>query len=323
MTETLKWLLAGEPWVVYRTRLDLLGESEQSPAAREAYTALLSHPKITALLDDLADWPGDPLKSHKKAGHGLHKLVFLADLGLRRGEPAVDQVVEKVLANTSSEGPVQVLVNLPKRFGGSGEDEMSWMLCDAGSTLYALARMGWAEDPRVQRAGKYLASLVREENGWPCAATASLGAFRGPGKAIDPCPYANLLMIKALGCFGETYADPLEQGLTTLASLWEQRREVKPFLFAMGFGFEKLKAPFVWYDILHVLDVLSQFRAARRFGPVREMADIVAGKADEEGRFKPESIWMDWRGWDFGQKREPSRWLTFLVLRALGRFDGG
>ena len=52
-----------------------------------------------------------------------------------------------------------------------------------------------------------------------------------------------------------------------------------------------------------------------------EMADIVKAKADDQGRFTPESIWMAWKGWGFGQKREPSQWLTFLILRIFKRFE--
>jgi hypothetical protein len=63
------------------------------------------------------------------------------------------------------------------------------------------------------------------------------------------------------------------------------------------------------------MDVLSQIPEVREEGSVREMAEIIENKADSGGRFTPESIWMDWRGWDFGQKREPSRWLTFLARR--------
>ncbi len=316
----INWLLQGEPWVAYRTRLDILREKADSLTVQDAYVDLLAHEKIQILLGELETWPGTSLKSHKKAGHALHKLVFLADLGLHRGEPAVDKIMEKVLANTSPEGPIQILVNLPKRFGGSGKDELSWMLCDAGSTLYAAAKMGWKEDPRVAQAAAYLASLVREEGGWPCAAAAELGSFRGPGKKADPCPYANLLMVKSLLQFGNAYQMQVQKGVDVLLDLWEKRRQLKPFLFAMGSGFEKLKAPLVWYDILHVLEALSAFPPARKTAAVQEMLSIVSAKADAAGRFKPESIWMDWRGWDFGQKREPSRWLSFLVERILRRF---
>jgi len=47
------------------------------------------------------------------------------------------------------------------------------------------------------------------------------------------------------------------------------------------------------------------------------MAAIVAGKADAEGRFAPESVWQTWGDWEFRQKKRPSQWVTFLVRRSL------
>jgi len=316
-----KWLIEGEPWTAYRTRLDLHHEDPGSPKVKDAYDRMMRDPKVKGLLAELEDWPGEALKSHKKAGHLLHKLVFIADLGLSSENPQVAASLDKVLSLASEEGPFKIVVNLPKHFGGSGEDELSWMLCDAGSTLYAAAKLGGREDPRTIAAAETLAGLVRDKIGWPCAATKALGSFKGPGKREDPCPYANLLMVKALLPFGERYRDQIDLGARTLLRLWESRTSQKPFLFAMGTHFSKLKAPLVWYDILHVMDVLSQIGDIRNQKPVREMAEIIRGKSDPEGRFTPESIWMDWRGWDFGQKREPSRWLTFLAMRVLSRMN--
>jgi hypothetical protein len=82
-----------------------------------------------------------------------------------------------------------------------------------------------------------------------------------------------------------------------------------------------LKAPLIWYDILHVMDVLSQFPWACNDPRLREMRGIIETKSSAEGRFTPESVWMAWKEWDFGQKRNPSRWLTLIVLRMLRRMD--
>lgn len=49
------------------------------------------------------------------------------------------------------------------------------------------------------------------------------------------------------------------------------------------------------------------------------MLDIVIAKQDDEGKYSPESVWQDWKGWDFGQKSQPSGYLTFLVYRILKR----
>jgi hypothetical protein len=87
----------------------------------------------------------------------------------------------------------------------------------------------------------------------------------------------------------------------------------------MGTDFAKLKAPLMWYDILHVTDVLTPFEWLRTDKRLREMVAVVESKADDQGRFTPESIWQAWREWDFGQKREPSSWLTLIARRTLMR----
>ena len=231
----------------------------------------------------------------------------------------MDEVVQKIMANVSEEGPFTVLSNYPTHFGGSGEDEMLWILCDAPLILYALISFGLETDPQVQAALEYLSGLVRE-NGWPCAATQKLGKFRGPGRKDDPCPYANLLMLKTLGQSAVKRENAaVRAGVETMLSLWRKSREKSPYLFRMGTDFRKIKAPFVWYDILHILEVLSKFPSVHKDPRFREIAYTVKTKADQSGRFTAESIWMAWKGWDFGQKKEPSYWLTFLVYRILKR----
>ncbi len=87
----------------------------------------------------------------------------------------------------------------------------------------------------------------------------------------------------------------------------------------MGQDFAKLKAPLIWYDVLHVTEVLTQFEWLRKDKRLGEMVAIVKAKADDAGRFTPESIWQVWREWDFGQKHEPSAWLTLMAQRMLKR----
>jgi hypothetical protein len=244
-------------------------------------------------------------------------------LGLQRGDSGVDAVLDKLLAHQSTHGPFQTLLNTPRHFGGSGQDEWAWMMCDAPNLVYALARLGLADDLRVRKAAESLVGQVRE-NGWPCAVSPEMGKFRGPGKVSDPCPYANLAMLKALSAIPDLRHSPAARsGIETILSLWEDRRASHPYLFHMGTDFCKLKAPLVWYDITHVLDVLSQFELSRGDPRLNEMASIVRTKADLHGRFTPESVWTPWKKWEFGQKNQPSRWLTLVLVRALARLAKG
>ena len=321
MDQTLPWLLGGSPWVEYRARLDLLTQPEGDLQAQSARQAMLNHPQVQALLAELHGWPGRVLTSHKQAGHPLHKLVFLADLGLRAGDPGMDAIIDRILEHRSDAGPFQVLMNIPSHFGGSGEDQWAWALCDAPLLLYALLKFGLSGDSRLQEAVSYLAGLGRA-NGWPCAVSPELGRFRGPGRKEDPCPYANLVMLKALAEMDELRDSRASRtGAETLLSLWEHSREQHPYMFYMGNDFAKLKAPLVWYDILHVLDVLSQFPWLHEDARLQDMATIVLAKADRQGRFTSESVWKAWDEWDFGQKKTPSPWLTLVALRILKRLN--
>ena len=134
-----------------------------------------------------------------------------------------------------------------------------WCSCDAPSTLAALQKMGLQDDPQVRSAVESLAALGRE-NGWPCKADSRLGKFKGPGKRSDPCPYANLIMLKMLAARPDLHDTPnVRSGLETALFLWESSRSQKPYLFKMGTDFRKLKVPFIWYDLLHLAETLSQF----------------------------------------------------------------
>jgi hypothetical protein len=319
MKNTTDWLLTGPPWVQYRTRLDLLGQSEKDKEVADARQAMQNHPQIKAMITELREWPGKPLLRHNDASHLLHKLVFIADLGVKADDPGVSQIIEKVMERRSKEGVFQVMANITPRFGGSGKDELCWMLCDTPSILYALVKMGMGKDPAVQTAAQHIAGLGFED-GWPCTVSPEMGKFHGPGRRTDPCPYATVITLKALAQLPEWRASPAcKNGIEAILKLWEQRKERKPYLFGMGTDFKKLKLPFIWYDVLHVLETLTQFPGVSKDKRVLEMADIVKGKADGEGKFTAESAWKAWADWDFGQKKTPSYWITLQAQRILGR----
>ncbi len=319
MQEIIKWLLKADPWVEYRTRLDLLGQLENEKEVIHARKAMINHPKIQALLIELKNWPGTVLSSHKSASQCYHKLSFIADLGFNKDDPHIPDIIAKIYERKSTEGPFQLPVNIPEHFGGSGNTEWAWALCDAPLIVYSLIKLGLGKEEQVQKAVRHLAGLIRE-NGWPCAVSKELGKFRGPGRKNDPCPYANLIMLKMLLQLSDwKNSKEAHTGAECLLNLWANSREMHPYMFFAGTDFRKIKAPFVWYDIIHVLDVLSQFDWLRNDSRLKEMVETIKSKADADGKYTPESEWKAWKGWDFAQKKQPSTWLTFLVLRILKR----
>ncbi len=318
MAEPLEWLLnSDEPWTRYRTLVDLLDRPDDDAEVQAARAAMVAHPQVRALIDQAATWPGFALKRHNDASHPICALSTLADFGLRASDSGISPIVEAVMAHQSEESAFQTKLRLYKRFGGLDGEYWTWMACDAPTLLYALLAFGLTqeEDERIQRAVAHLAGLA-EDNGWRCTAAPELGGFKGPGKREDPCPIANVYALKALSQAPELIDSPATRaGAEALLWHWGPDCERKIYLFGLGAFFRRLKYPFVWYDILHVVDVLSRFPFVRDDPRFQEMMTTLTAQADDAGRYTAASMYRAWKGWSFADKKTPSPWLTFLALR--------
>jgi len=316
------WLLqSGEPWTRYRTLVDLLDRSEDDPEVQAARVEMLAHGWVQEMIAETAAWPGYALKRHNDAKHPLYKFSTLADFGVRADDPGVSTSIEAVMAHQSPEGAFQITMNIPESRGGTGKDTWMWMLCDTPTLLYALLAMGLGDDERVQRAVDHLVGLI-DDNGYRCKAAApEMGkVFRGPGRKADPCPIVNVYALKALTQTPELLDSPVTRtGAEMLLWHWEHQTERKIYLFGIGTTFRKLKYPFVWYDVLHVVDVLSRFPFVHADSRFREMVETITAQAGENGRYTAGSMYRAWEGWSFADKKNPSPWLTLLVLRVQRR----
>lgn len=290
--------------------------------------AALADPRIAALMDEMAAWPGEALSSHKSWNQGFQKLRFLADLGFTAQDGSLGIATDRILASRGEDGLPRLPFNISEARGGAGRGGLAWALCDAPTILYSLKRLAVnarlagvaakgpaaalaAAEPSIDAAVAALAALVRD-NGWPCAVAKELGSWRGPGKKADPCPFATLGMLKLLLLDPGKWGAEIAVGVESLLGLWERSRTEHPYIFHMGTDFRKLKYPFVWYDILHVADALSRAPAAWKDPRFREMLAIIEDK-EGPGGFVPESIYQACKGWDFGQKKAPSAWIGYAV----------
>lgn len=314
----IDWILSSpEPWTRYRLRLDLLGDSPQDEQPQKEYREILAHPKVKALLQAARSWPGDPLSRHNDTGHVLYKLVVLADFGLNQADFDIGQVADNIFAHQSPDGAFCSLMNISTSYGGSGQDSYAWMGCDAPTLIYVLLKFGYpADGPVIQRALDHLLGLAGEK-GWGCS-SGGAGRFRGPGRKEDPCPIADLLALKAISCVPGLLDSPQAHwGVEMLLRHWELRREKKYYLFGMGTDFSKLKYPFVWYDILHVADVIRHFPFALPDPRFQGLLDTIAAQKDRDNRFTARSMYLAWKDWSFADKKNPSQWITLLAWRCI------
>ena len=307
----------GDTWLQYATRVNILNESNGN--LTELRQQVVSDPPIRTYLNDITDFHGVLVSNHKNPDLPIHKLLFLLDIGLDTDVPEIQSAVEKIMEHKDDSGVYQSLTNIPKHFGGSGEDTFGWCLCDAPLLLFALLKAGINYGQHIKQGVDYLAGFYKE-SGFPCTVSQELGKFRGPGRKDDPCPYASLIMLKLLSAIPEYRETEIAVNTAKgLLSLWRDSLERHPYMFFMGTDFRKLKAPAMWYDIVSVVDVLSHFDFLKSDARFLEMVAMIKSKQDSNGLFTPEAVYQKFKGWDFGQKKIPSPYLTYLCHRILTR----
>jgi len=314
-----KLLNISDDWLKYPILLNLCHESKENLV--EIRNAALADSRIKRYLTDIASFHGTLVTNHKNPDLPIHKLLFLLDLGFDTKIPEIKAAIEELLTHKDEHGIYQSMTNVPKHFGGIGEDVFSWCLCDAPLLLLALLKSGKNYHEYIKPGVDHLVSLCRD-NGFPCAVSPELGRFRGPGKKDDCCPYATLIMADLLSYIPE-YGNSQVAGssVKALLNLWENSLSQHPYMFYMGRDFRKMKAPSCWYDIVSVAGVLSKYEFVREDPRFLEMIKHIKDKQDKDGLITPESVYQKLKDWDFGQKKEPSPYLTYLCYQIFERLE--
>jgi hypothetical protein len=309
-----RMLTQGEPWVAYNAAVDLFGERRDSAGARKAYEAMRRHPGVSALIDALKPWPPEqPLSRAYDPADSIWKLGTLADFGLRREDKRIAAIANRIFAAQSPDGGF---------LHGGFDHTHSWdarpYICISHVMTYALARFGYADDRRLDRAYEHIAAWQRDDGGWHPNAKCLPGAER---ESEHSCPFGTLNVLRALTAHAShARGRPAARGAGFLMTCWARRGEpFRPVRFGTGSTYLKVQYPFVQWQLLKALDTLSVVPGALKDARFLEMAAELKSKQGPDGTWTPESINKSWSAFDFGQKKEPSAWVTFLALRVLRR----
>ena len=317
------WLLeSGPPWVKLGVLRDLLDAPPDDPAVVAAREELHAHPLVRECLDRLADWPEPALRRHDDAKHPLQRLKLLVDLGVDRSLPGVPRLLGRILASAGSDGQLRSLILDPE----TQEPLRLAYPCDAPILLGAALAIGEPGDPRAEAALEALLVRRERDGGWFCHADWRGMESEWRRRPVS-CPIATLDSLWALSLLPASDARRNGgEGAELLLRHFEDydRRKGRPACgFQAGKRFRRRKFPFVWYDVLHVLEVLTRFPDVAGAARLRPMVDAAVDETAPGGRLRAGSVWMAYKSFDFGQKREPSPTITFLLARVLRRMEGG
>jgi len=311
-TMPVDWLLEGEPYVRYRTLTDLLDQPEDADEvirARKATGRQESIKRIFKKQNPSGFWgePKDIYTWWPKKDTTFWLLGVLADFGFNRANKRVAKACEYVFSTQHPGGG----------FGWSPPATPGD--CFTGILVESLAGLGYRDDPRLVKAYNWLADRQRLDGGFWCKGRGLPG---GPREKEPSCAMATLFVMGAVTRNPKLSESAIgRRGINFLLDCWKNRDRIK---YAghdsqIGRGWEKPKYPFTDYRILKYLDVLSRFKSIKNKPGIPEMLNILTSRQDEKGRYFAESIHKAWSDFDFGQKKLPSRWITFLTYRIIKR----
>jgi len=308
----IDWLLSGEPFVRYRTLIDLLGRPNVDEEVLETKRSIYKHMLVRQIFkkqnkDGYWGAPNDIYAWWPRKDTTFWLLGVLADFGFTKEDSRICKACEYVFSTQFSSG------------GFGWAPPVTPADCYTGILAESLAKTGYIHDSRLKKAYEWIVPRQRLDGGFWCKSSGLPGR---PREKEPSCAFTTLCVLSAL-----VQNPELRESVTARRSVdflfrcWENRGKIK---YAghdsqIGKGWEKLKYPFTDYRILKYLDALSQLGYARGDYRMIQIVNSLIAKQDEKGRFYAESVHRVWSDFDFGQKKSPSRWITLMVYRIAKR----
>ncbi len=324
--DPLPWLLEqGDRGVRYLALRDLAGLPADDPDLEAARVLAHREGPIATVLDAMHPegyWVDPGPGYNPKYRSTVWALILLAQLGAQlEQDERLERAVAYILDQALAEGG---------QFSTNGRPSGT-VDCLQGNLCWALLELG-VQDPRLERAYEWMARSVTGEGLAPLeekrAPVRYYSGKCGPLFACGannklPCAWGGIKVMLAFARLPEVWRSPLirqaiQQGVDFLLgrdpaeadypSGWNQ----KPSRNWWKFGF----------PVFYITDLLQNIEALARLGYGRNprlsnALDLIKSKQDKAGRWCLEYDYTGKTWVEFGEKKQPNKWVTLRAARVL------
>ena len=314
----IPWLLEpgpDNPGVRYFALRELLDRPEDAPEVQAARAAIMTTGPVPAILD--AQYP-DGYWVKPGGGYSpkyrstVWQIIFLAELGADPADERVQRGCEYVLSNSIAANGAFSAYQKPVPSGS--------IPCLNGNLLYALQRLGYSDDSRVQTALDWLARAIAGEIRYLKSGTTG-PCFACSANEGQPCAWGANKAMKALLAVPPQWRTPAVQRAIEVGAEFLLSRDPAvadyPYTQRVSSTWFKFGFPLTyWSDILEATAVLTELG----YGDDPRLSNaiqLILNKQDAEGRWKLENS-LHGKMWaDIEEKGKPSKWITLRALRVL------
>jgi len=318
--DPLPWLLEldqDSPGVPYFALRDLLGRSEDDPEVRRARADNMSLGPIPIILEAQHPegyWvrPGGGYTPSYRAT--VWQIIFLAELGADPSDERVQRGCEYYLSHSIAANGALAMNKPPV--------PSSVVHCFNGDLLYALLRLGYAHDPRVQTAVDWQVRAITGEGPVRYYKSGTAGpSFACAYNQGQPCAWGATKAMKALSAVPQDLRTSavhhaIEVGIEFLLSRDPAAADY-PYTDRVSSSWFKLGFPLSYRgDVLETTTVLAE----QGYGDAPQLVNalrFILSKQDGHGRWKMERA-LNGKMWtDIEEKGNPTKWVTLRALRLL------
>jgi hypothetical protein len=242
------------------------------------------------------------------------QILFLAELGADPSDEQVQQGCEYVLSHSVASNGAFSCYQKPVPSGA--------IPCLNGNLLFALQRLGYADDARVRTALDWLARSITGEDQFEYLKSGTSGPrFACSANEGQPCAWGGNKAMRALLAVPSRQRTPvikraIEAGGEFLLSRdpavadYPYTKRVSSTWFKFGFPLS------YWSDVLETTGVLVEAGYGRD-PQLANALELILSKQDDQARWKLENA-LSGKMWaDIEEKGKPSKWVTLRALRVL------
>ncbi|HEX3043994.1 MAG TPA: nitrogen fixation protein NifH [Bacillota bacterium] len=333
--DSTEWLLEKEnPSVRYFTLTQLLDQPENHVEVKQTKSDIMKVGVVPEILTKMAEpayWENSKKFYTDKYRGLVWQLVILAELGadVSAGDPGgaegygneIRKACEFLLENSQDRESGGFSMSASAKSGGGRHSEV--IPCLTGNLVWSLLRLGYGEDPRIQRGIDWIINFQRFDD--------------GAGEAPQGWPYdkyemcwgkhtCHMGVVKSLKALAEIPSSQrtqrirgtIEKGAEYLLIHHIHKRSHNLNQVSRP-GWLRFSFPLMYQtDILEILEILT--RLGYRDPRMEEAITKVISKQDTQGRWLMVNTFNGRFLEDIEEKDQPSKWLTLRALMVLKRW---